>query len=64
MLFSSVALCEYPSGCPDDATCRVIVRLVGKNVETYEYYCDYHCAIAERAARSDDRFELVDASPY
>ncbi|WP_337653176.1 hypothetical protein [Halomontanus rarus] len=54
-----MSLCEFPDGCSAAATHRVAVKLKGGSVETFEYYCRQHAAVADRAARRDDRFELV-----
>ncbi|WP_276257155.1 hypothetical protein [Halomontanus rarus] len=55
-----MSLCEFPDRCDAEATHRVVVRLKTGTVDTYEYYCERHAAVADRAARRDPRFELVD----
>ncbi len=62
--YESVGRCEFPAGCRTEATHRVVVKLSGGSVETYEYYCRRHAAVAERAARRDPRFELVRVEQY
>lgn len=59
-----MGLCEFPAGCRNQATHIVVVKLKDGSVETYEYYCRRHAAVAERAARRDSRFELVKVEEY